>query len=223
MCRPPVATSVDFRAWSGNSGTNAQVEGVVLLGVPVVARVVIDVAEHQRRQTAGLTSVTNPALLDRLLNLPLAAPVSDPLIWTQMAHQAPGIIERSEDGATVERLLSSPLAIVDVVARAAVGGELAAVQNASLFAGFARRWISAVRSPLPDAVQLEAKLCGVGILDRSLQVLVPAEAPATLTVNGWSWLLQEKVYRRWLSVRPRAREMESQPPATGEANVTQGG
>ena len=49
---------------------------------------------------------------------------------------------------------------------------------------------------------LEAKLCGVGILDLCRKVLLPAEKPAALTKDGWSWLQEEKAYRRWLSGRP---------------------
>lgn len=200
----------------------AWVEGVVLLGVKVAAHVGIDLAEHQRREAAGVTAVTDPALLDRLLDLPIAVLVSDPVISAEMKGRAHGIVEHGTDGTSVTRLLKSPLAIEDVVVSATAGRELAAVQNASLFAGFARRWISSARSPLPDAVQLEAKLCGVGILDQNQEVLLPAEAPPTLTVDGWSWLLQEKVYRRWLSRPLRTCEMESQHLATGEANATRG-
>jgi hypothetical protein len=157
--------------------------------------------EHQRREVAGIAAVTDPALLDRLMDLPVATPVSDPAIWAEMSDQGPGIIERGKDGANITRHLVSPLLIEDVVVSAAAGQELGAVQDASLFAGFARRWMVAARSRIPDATILEAKLCGVGVVDRCGRVLLSAEKPVSLTMDGWSWLLQEKAYRRWLSRR----------------------
>jgi hypothetical protein len=174
------------------------VAGVMLLGVRVTAYAVVNLAEHRRREAAGMAAVIDPALLDRLLNLPAGVPVIDPAWW---AGQLPGILERDPDGVSVTRRLESPLSIADVVVQAAAGRELRAVQDASLFAGFTRRWVRADRAP--DAVLLEAKLCGVGILDAGYQVLLPAAKPAALTRDGWSWLLEEKVYRRWLGGRAR--------------------
>jgi hypothetical protein len=201
-------------------GADTWVSGVVLLGVKVAARVIIDPTEHLRREATGVTAVTDPALLDRLLDLPISVPVSDPVIWTETTDQVPGIIERGEDKATVTRHLRSPLTIQDVVLHARAGRELAAVQDASLFARFARRWVATSRSPLPDAIHLEAKLCGVGVLDPNHQLLLSAETLSALTVDGWSWLLQEKVYRRWLSQQLQAHETESLPPTTGGASAT---
>jgi hypothetical protein len=176
------------------------VTGVMLLGVRVTASAVVDLAEHRRREAAGLAAVIDPALLDRLLDLPAGVPVIDPAWW---AGQFPGILERDPDGVSVTRRLESPLSIAEVVVRAAAGRELRAVQDASLFAGFTRRWVAADR--VPDAVLLEAKLCGVGIRDAGYRVLLPAAKPVALTRDGWSWLLEEKVYRRWLGGRPRMR------------------
>jgi hypothetical protein len=198
---------------------NAQVEAVVLLGVRITAYAVINVAEHQRRDGAGLGAVTDPALLDRLLDLPVAVPVIDPVVWAEMAGQPRAIIERDEDASSVRRLMGSPLTIEDAVVHATAGRELGAVQDASLFAGYARRWVTVAKDRIPDAVLLEAKLCGVGILDPDRRVLLPAEKPVALTMDGWSWLLQEKVYRRWLRRRAQDRVMESQPQATDGASV----
>ena len=176
--------------------------GVMLLGVRVTAHAAVNLAEHRRREAAGMAAVIDPALLDRLLDLPAGVPVIDPAGWAEMAGQPPGILERDSDGVSVTRRLEAPLSIADVVVRAAAGRELRAVQDASLFAGFTRRWVAADR--VPDAVLLEAKLCGVGILDAGYEVLLPAAKPVALTRDGWSWLLEEKVYRRWLGGRPRA-------------------
>ena len=176
------------------------VAGVMLLGVRVTAYAVVNLAEHRRREAAGMAAVIDPALLDRLLDLPAGVPVIDPAGW---AGQLPGIIERDPDGVSVTRRLESPLSIAEVVVQAAADRELRAVQDASLFAGFTRRWVAADR--VPDAVLLEAKLCGVGIRDAGYRVLLPAAKPVALTRDGWSWLLEEKVYRRWLGGRPRVR------------------
>ena len=45
--------------------------GVMLLGVRVTAYAIINIAEHQRRETAGMGAVIDPALLDRLMDLPI--------------------------------------------------------------------------------------------------------------------------------------------------------
>jgi len=191
---------------------------VMLLGVRVTAYAIINVAEQQRRGTVGTGAVTNPALLDRLMDLPMGIPVSDPVVWAEMAGQPCGVSERHEDGARVTRRLESPLTVTDVVVDAATGKELRAVQDASLFAGFTRRWISVVSGRIPDAAVLEAKLCGVGIVDQRRRQLVPAEKPKGLTRDGWSWLLEEKTYRRWLTRRAGNHEQESPARATDGAS-----
>jgi hypothetical protein len=74
-----------------------------------------------------------------------------------------------------------------------------------------------------DAAMLEAKLCGVGILDPGQRVLLQAEKPVNLTVDGWSWLLEEKTYRRWLIRPPDNHAMESLAPATDGASAPREG
>jgi hypothetical protein len=191
----------------------------MLLGVRVTACAVINLAEHRRREAALMAAVLSPALLDRLMDLPAGIPVTDPVLWAQTAGQPPGILERGEDGASVTRRLESPLFIADVVVQAASGRELRAVQDASLFAGFTRRWVAAARSRVPGTAMLEAKLCGVGILDPGHRVLLAAEKPVAPTRDGWSWLLEEKAYRRWLSGPPRTGGTASPCPATDGASA----
>jgi hypothetical protein len=207
--------------WAGRSGhePSVQVPGVLLLGVRVTAYVFVNETEHRRREDAGIGAVTDPALLDRLLDLPVDAAVSDPAIWAEMTGQEPGIAERGEVGTSVTRHLVPPLAIKDVVVSATGGRELGVVQDVSLLAGFTRRWVAATRSRIPDAAVLEAQLCGVGVLDRCGRVLFPAEKPVCPTMDGWSWLLQEKVYRRWLSQQAQVHATASPERATGAANV----
>jgi hypothetical protein len=196
---------------------------VTLLGVRVTAYAVIRLTEHQRREAAGMAAVTSPALLDRLLDLPTGSSVIDPVLWASAADQPPGILERGKDGASVIRRLESPLLIADVVVQATAGRELRAVQEASLFAGFTRRWVAVVCDCVPRAALLEAKLCGVGIVDPGHRVLLAAERPVTPTRDGWSWLLEEKTYRRWLSRRPASRATVSPDRATDGASASAAG
>jgi len=209
MHLPPVTSSPAPLAapYGGEPGVPV---GVMLLGVRVTAYAIINIAEHQRRERAGLGAVINPALLDRLMNLPIGISVTDPVAWAEMAAQPRGVAERHEDGARITRRLESPLTITDVIVGAATGQELRAVQDASLFAGFTRRWIAATPSRIPDAAMLEAKLCGVGIIDQRRRQLLPAEKPEGLTRDGWSWLLEEKTYRRWLT-RPAGNQEREKP------------
>lgn len=192
---------------------------VMLLGVRVTAYVIINVTEHRRRETAGMGAVLNPALLDRLMDLPAGIPVTDPVVWAEMADQPGAVVERGEASARITRRLESPLTITDVGVDAARGRELRAVQDASLFAGFARRWVAVRPGRVPDAAVLEAKLCGVGIVGQGRGALLAAEKPAGLTRDGWSWLLEEKAYRGWLTSRRAGnREKESPARATGGAS-----
>lgn len=202
--------------------TAVTVPGVNLVGVCVTAFADLNVAEHQRRVHAGLEAVTDPALLDRLLDLPIGVPIADPMTWTEMASYPAGIADRDRDGATITRLLEPPLTIENVVVTADSGRELWAVQDASLFAGFTRRWVAAGTDRVPSSAVLEAKLCGVGILDRCGEVLLECEAPAALTIDQWTWLLQEKTYRRWLRQSSRAHGQVSPVRPTGEAIAPQG-
>jgi hypothetical protein len=203
----PAVTSSPALPASLNGGEPGVLVGVMLLGVRVTAYAIINIAEHQRRETAGMGAVINPALLERLMDLPIGMPVTDPVAWAEMADQPRGVTERHEDGARITRRLESPLTITDVIVGAATGQELRAVQDASLFAGFARRWIAATPSRIPDAAMLEAQLCGVGIVDQRRRQLLPAERPEGLTRDGWSWQLEEKTYRRWLIRRAGNHEL----------------
>jgi hypothetical protein len=223
MDRLPVATSASSTAPGLSGPADTWVNGVVLLGVKVTARLIINAAEHLRRKAMKVTAITDPALLDRLLNLPIGVPLTDPVIWTELTGRAPGIIVRHDDGATVTRQLRSPLTIEDVVVHRPSGREVAAVQDASLFAGYTRRWVMTSHQSVPESVELEAKLCGVGVVDPNHQVLLPAEHPAALTVDAWSWLLQEKVYRRWLNQRVQDHATGTPSQATGEASGTSTG
>jgi hypothetical protein len=123
----------------------------MLLGVRVTAYAIINIAEHQRRETAGMGAVINPALLERLMDLPIGMSVTDPVAWAEMADQPRGVAERHEDGARITRRLESPLTITDVIVGAATGQELRAVQDASLFAGCWRQSCAASASSVSAA------------------------------------------------------------------------
>jgi hypothetical protein len=198
----------------------AWVEGVSLLGVRVTAIAIIDAAEHARRVTDECGAITDPALLDRLLGLPLGLSVPDPVAWAETTDQPFGVIDRDTDGITVTRRLAPPLAIEDVLIAATAGRELRAVQDVSLFARFARRWVVTTSHRVPEPVVLEAKLCGVGILGPS-GALLTSEAPMTCETDAWDWVLKEKVYRRWLSQSAQGHATATPARATGEATATQ--
>lgn len=191
---------------------------VNLLGVRVSARAVLDRAEHTRRWSAGVAAVTDPALLDRLLEVPSGEPVADPVLWAETACQPDGIVARGDDGYTVTRLLKPALVVLDVTVAAGRGREVLAVQQASLFAGFAARWVRIEAEPR-DAVVMEAKLCGVGLAGPEGDVMLAAEQPDSPAVDGWAWLLWEKAYRRWLTERSRGHARGSRAQATGATSV----
>jgi hypothetical protein len=214
----PAVTSTPGLPVAPDGGEPGVPVQVMLLGVRVTAYAIINIAEQRRRETAGLGAVINPALLERLMDLPIGIPVTDPVVWAEMADQPRGVVERHKDGMRVTRRLESPLTITDVVVDATTGRELRAVQDASLFAGFTRRWIAAAPGRIPDATMLEAKLCGVGIVDERRGQLLAAEKPQGLTRDGWSWLLEEKTYRRWLTRRAGNHEQESPARATDGAS-----
>ncbi len=193
---------------------------VNLLGVRVTAHAVLNRIEHERRSFLGITALTDPALLGRLLDLPVGRPVLDPVVWAEPAGQPTGVVARGDDGHTVTRLLEPALIVEDVIVPGPRGREVRAVQDASLFASFTSRWVAVEAQDAPDTMVMEAKLCGVGLIDRDDRVLLTAEQPTSRVVDGWAWLVWEKTYRRWLKERSRVRETVSQAQATGEANAT---
>src|SRR5690348_7493186 len=145
----PVVTSSPAPLTSPDDGEPGVPVRGMMLGVRVTAYAIINIAEHRRRETAGMGAVINPALLDRLMDLPIGIPVTDLVIWAEMADQPCGIVERHEDGVRITRRLESPLTITDVVVDAPMGKELCGIRDASLFAGFTRRWVAATPSRIP--------------------------------------------------------------------------
>jgi hypothetical protein len=193
---------------------------VNLLGVRVSARAILNQAEHERRRALGITALTDPALLGRLLELPVGCSVLDPVVWAETAGQPTGVVIRGDDGHTVTRLLEPALTVEDVIVPGPPGHEMQAVQDASLFASFTTRWVTVEAQGAPDAMVMEAKLCGVGLLGQDGQVILAAEQPTSSAIDGWAWLLWEKTYRRWLKEHSPAHETGNQAQATGEASAT---
>ncbi len=185
------------------------VKRVNLLGVRVTAHAALNRTEHERRESLGVLAVTDPALLGCLLGLPVGQPVAAPVAWAETADQPTGVVARDNDGQTVTRLLEPTLVVDEVIVPGPLGREVRAVQDASLFASFTSRWVAVEADEPPDAMILEAKLCGVGLIDRENRVVLSAEQPTSKVIDGWAWLLWEKTYRRWLKERPLARETAS--------------
>jgi hypothetical protein len=203
---PGTSVAPGVADWAGRVGGVA-VGPVLLLGIRVIAVARPSVAEHDRRSAAGLAAVTNPVLLDRLLDLPAGQPVSDPVVWAETSGLRGGIVDRCDDGYTVTRRLEPPLALDGVVVQAGRAGVLRAVQDASLFARFTWRWVASTGRTIREAAVLEAQLCGVGLLDSGGGVALQAEPPVGRVVDEWSWLLQEQTYRCWL----RAEQQRARP------------
>src|SRR5258708_8266408 len=139
----PAVTSSPAPLASPYGGVPGVPVAVMLLGVRVTAYAIINIAEHRRRETAGMGAVINPALLERLMDLPIGMSVTDPVAWAEMADQPRGVAERHEDGAGITRRLESPLTITDVIVGPATAQELRPVQPASLFPGFTPPWLPA--------------------------------------------------------------------------------
>ena len=107
-------------------------------------------------------------------------------------------MDRADDGCTVTQLLEPPLVVDTVIVPAAQGREPRAVQDASLFADFTRRWVRHQGTVVPDTAVLEAKLCRVGLLGSQGRVILPAERPPQLYRTGGRGCSRRKTYRRWL-------------------------
>lgn len=186
------------RSEGGHRGwASIRVPRMLLLGVHVQeVHARLDPTEHERRTRVALGPITNPGLLDRLLDLPVGIPAADPIAWTELAFQPTGIVERADDGCTVTRLIHPPLRINEVVAGR--GRTLKAVQDASMFADYAPRWVSTNTGSVSDAVALEAHLYGVGVRTDAGTVLVHPEKRTATPIDRWSWIAQEDVYARWI-------------------------
>ena len=106
MYHQAVASSPAQPAAPGRGDASVPVD-VLLLGVQVTAYVFVNLAEHRRRQLG----VMDPALLDRLLDLPHGVCVPDPVALAEMTGQPPAIAERHEDGAAGPPRLASPAGV----------------------------------------------------------------------------------------------------------------
>src|ERR1044072_2799343 len=111
----PAITSSPVPLGSPEGGEPGAPVQVMLLGVGVTAYAIINIAEHRRRETAGMGATTIPALLDRLMDLPIGIPVTDPVVGAELADQPSGVPEGDKDAARITRRLESPLTITDVV------------------------------------------------------------------------------------------------------------
>ncbi len=192
--------------------TDVVVERVCLLGTEVDAHMALCGVEHERRTSAALAAVTDPAVLDRLLDLPLDAAVADPIVWSETADQPVSVVERDGDGTTVTRRLQPPLTLRGVTAWAATGREASTVRRVAAFAGFVPRWVGLATSAIAEDTVLEARLLGVGLVTHGGHVLLEAEEQLGMTFDGWAWMLREKVYRRWL-LTPGTGSWEGDPNA----------
>ena len=190
----------------GARGTSATGDAVVR----------VDQDEHARRAATGLGAVTNLALLDVLIGLPLGELVE----WRDLTERevsytrkAPaGVLDRSPEG--VRRLLIPPATVPLVVARAASWRK--GLERAGAFAPFAQRVMLLPRVPrdLPGKA-LEADFWGVGVWiqrgDR-IEEVVPPEPWEQRYFKAAGWAFRERTYGSWLAMR-------GQQLATGEPDL----
>lgn len=164
--------------------------------------VTLDVAEHERRQTATLGGITSYAVLDLLMQLPIGFPVP----VGALAVNEQRLLRRMPTGvmhvdsvhgrpAHVTRLAVKP-AVVEV---AVVEGRLNAetLGRATGFAPFCRRSILAPVRPSVNRLA-EADYWGVGVTldcgdDREVLVEPQPWRPMRHTAAGW--LFAERAYR----------------------------
>ena len=129
-------------------------------------------------------TVTDPALLDRLLGLPIGYPYRDLAMWAETSAAAPGIVDRGADGCTVTRLLEPPLVVHDLIVPAPRGWELGAVQDARLFASFTRRWAQAHEAAIPDTAVLKRSSAGWACRPR----MVASSCQPSRSVGNSGWM-----------------------------------
>lgn len=199
MHRETLPLPVRQEPHDGRVADTVRISRVNLLTVTVTVVAAINASEHRRRQSSRCGAITDPALLDLLLTLPQGKPLADPIAWAETSGQPTFVVERDSDNLTVTRRLVPPLVIEDVILTAQAKRELRAVQDVSLFARYARRWVIAERSTVPERAVLEAKMLGVGIADRTGAVLLSSEARKPGRRDAWAWMLSEKAYHAWIS------------------------
>ena len=135
-----VNCQVRHLAWSRQATSRSDLSDcLVCLRLPAL---LLNQAEHERRNAYELGPVTDPGLLESLLELQPGEPVTNLVFWAETSSLPGGIVGRGDDGYTVTRLLEMPLAVRDVILHPRKGRELLAVQDASLFVGFTARWVS---------------------------------------------------------------------------------
>lgn len=166
------------------------------------ALVLVDGVEHSRRCESGLGAVTNTALLDVLMNLPLEDPVPVSGLFAReyaVLCRAPDGVVSHEDGCVV-RHLSEPASVSAAVVEANTWIHAQAALAA--FSNVAQR--VAVISDMPTALSVprwEADVAGIGIWTRLNGELVEVIAPAPFAPRYRKparWRFLENAYKQWL-------------------------
>jgi len=96
-------------------------------------------------------------------------------------------------GTRSTRLLEPALVIEDVIVAGRAGRELRAIQGASPSLASPRGGLPIEAPCAPEAVVMEAKLFGVGLLAQDSRVILQLNGGWSDAIDGWAWLLWERL------------------------------
>ena len=181
------------------SGCVVVPEGARLSGKTAGALVRICAHEHRRRQAASLGALTDLALLDVLMNMPIGEALPRSVLSPDeqdVLNRAPrGVVELR--GPSIVRIADRPVEVDAVIASGSSWRQL--VRGLAAFGGVAQRIAVLDTEPL-DVRDLmwEAEATGVGVwlsrADGPIEVLAPEVFTPTY-VKPARWRFQEYAYR----------------------------
>lgn len=178
------------------------------------AVVAVNTAEHDRRAAVGLGAVTNLALLDRLLCLPLGQWVRRVDLTdrerVELRRAPDGVVEVSDTGL---RRVFAPAAAVPLVIVAA-GSWRSGLRRTAAFAGYASRvLVLHGRHRQLGSKLWEADFFGVGVWRATatgVEQLVAPEPWRQMYVKPAGWAFRERAYEQWL----RHQGLTPHPPGS---------
>lgn len=187
MTRTLRESSVAHRVWLPGHGPRA------------LATFRLDTGEDRRRRLVGLGGLTDLALLDSLLSLPIGLPVP----VGRLGAGALGDLRRAPDGVVrqtsegVVRLARPPLALERIIVRAGRDWRRA-LRRACEFGRRVERVIDVLEPPRDlDELRLHASYYGVGVLSDGERLVDPEPVPRRHTAVRWRFA--ERVYERLLA------------------------
>lgn len=188
-------------------------DGAFLAGGRTDALITLNDAEVQRRAQNGDGAVTDLALLDLFLSMPLGCPIAVSTFTEQqlrLLRLAPGGAITAEAG-TVTRLLDRPVQVDAAVAwvrprrdggARRAGSWRSSLRRAGRFVGVTSAVVVFPESARVPATKLwEADVLGVGVWqegsDGPIELVPPAEF-MTPRLKAAIWRFEERAFRAWL-------------------------